>query len=184
MERVSPLIYILWYYSELYMVNTCVNCIPGLLKWLFHLSHRVTVITPSPSPGRLTFSTNAHESDFLFQNGCVWGQRENPCNWRNTLAMNKFVLNDVLMFSRKQLNIARNRYINESALPISMMPVIQLWCNCSNNMAYLIQWGSSGPYYKHGLTLIPAWICNHIHYKVWDEITYPFLNFNGVTVEV
>ena len=23
-----------------------------------------------------------------------------------------------------------------------------------------------------------------IHYKVWDEITYPFLNFNGATVEV
>ena len=21
-------------------------------------------------------------------------------------------------------------------------------------------------------------------YKVWDEITYPFLNFNGATVEV
>ena len=34
------------------------------------------------------------------------------------------------------------------------------------------------------LTLIPAWISNHIHYKEWDEITYPFLNFNGVTVEV
>ena len=30
----------------------------------------------------------------------------------------------------------------------------------------------------------PAWISNHIHYKVWDEITYPFLNFNGATVEV
>ena len=24
----------------------------------------------------------------------------------------------------------------------------------------------------------------YIHYKVWDEITYPFLNFNGATVEV
>ena len=34
------------------------------------------------------------------------------------------------------------------------------------------------------LTLIPVWICNHTHYKVWDEITYPFLNFNGATVEV
>ena len=34
------------------------------------------------------------------------------------------------------------------------------------------------------LTLIPAWISNYIHYKVWDEITYPFLNFNGATVEV
>ena len=26
--------------------------------------------------------------------------------------------------------------------------------------------------------------CNYIHYNVWDEITYPFLNFNGATVEV
>ena len=24
---------------------------------------------------------------------------------------------------------------------------------------------------------------NYIHYNVWDEITYPFLNFNGATVE-
>ena len=24
----------------------------------------------------------------------------------------------------------------------------------------------------------------YIHYKVWDEITYPFLNFNGATLEV
>ena len=32
--------------------------------------------------------------------------------------------------------------------------------------------------------LIPAWISNYIHYNVWDEITYPFLNFNGATVEV
>ena len=42
----------------------------------------------------------------------------------------------------------------------------------------------NGPFYKHGLTLIPACISNYIHYKVWDEITYPFLNFNGATVEV
>ena len=43
---------------------------------------------------------------------------------------------------------------------------------------------SSGPFYGHGLTLIPAWININNHYKVWDEITYPFLNFNGSTVEV
>ena len=41
-----------------------------------------------------------------------------------------------------------------------------------------------GPIYYHGLTLIPAWISNYIHYKMWDEITYPFLNFYGATVEV
>ena len=41
-----------------------------------------------------------------------------------------------------------------------------------------------GPFYKYGLTLIPAWISNYIHYNVWDEITYPFLNFSGATVGV
>ena len=32
-----------------------------------------------------------------------------------------------------------------------------------------------GPFYLHGLTLIRAWISNYIHYKVWNEIIYPFL---------
>ena len=36
----------------------------------------------------------------------------------------------------------------------------------------------------YGLTLIPAWISNYIHYKMWDEITNPFTHFNGATVEV
>ena len=39
------------------------------------------------------------------------------------------------------------------------------------------------PFYQHDLTLIPAWTNNRTHYNVWDEITYPFLNFNGATVE-
>ena len=36
-------------------------------------------------------------------------------------------------------------------------------------------------YIKHGLASA-AWISNYIHYKVRDEITYPFPNFNGDTV--
>ena len=40
-----------------------------------------------------------------------------------------------------------------------------------------------GPFYYHGLTVIPAWISNHIHYKMrW--ITYPCTNFIGCTNEV
>ena len=35
-----------------------------------------------------------------------------------------------------------------------------------------------------GLTLIPAWITDYIPRKVWDEITYLALNFNGDTGEV
>ena len=44
--------------------------------------------------------------------------------------------------------------------------------------------GISSPFYQHGLTLIPAWISNYVHCKMWDEITYPSPNFNGCTVEV
>ena len=43
---------------------------------------------------------------------------------------------------------------------------------------------TSGPFYQHDLTLIPAWISNYTHFNVWGEISYPFLNFNGCTVEV
>ena len=45
----------------------------------------------------------------------------------------------------------------------------------------VVTWGH---FYWHGLTLISAWISNHLSGKVWDDITYPFLNFNGCTVEV
>ena len=37
-----------------------------------------------------------------------------------------------------------------------------------------------GPLYHHELTLTPAWLSNHANSKVWNEITYPFPNFNGV----
>ena len=39
-------------------------------------------------------------------------------------------------------------------------------------------------FYWHGLSLISAWISNHMPDKVWDEITYPFSNFNCAAVEV
>ena len=41
-----------------------------------------------------------------------------------------------------------------------------------------------GAFYQHWLTLIPVWISNYIHDKVWDEIAWPFPNFNGAAVEV
>ena len=37
---------------------------------------------------------------------------------------------------------------------------------------------SRGIYY-HELTIIPAWISNHMSNKVFDEFTYPFPKFNG-----
>ena len=42
---------------------------------------------------------------------------------------------------------------------------------------WTIRW-LQGPVYWHGLTSIPAWMNNHMPCKMWDEITYPFPNFN------
>ena len=44
------------------------------------------------------------------------------------------------------------------------------------------QVGHQGPFYWHGF-LIPAFMINYILSKVCDEITYPFINLNGCTVE-
>ena len=43
---------------------------------------------------------------------------------------------------------------------------------------------SQGPIYVYGLSLITTRIINYIQYDVWDEITYPFPNFNGKAAEV
>ena len=62
-----------------------------------------------------------------------------------------------------------------------------LLCNghCSDTWSYWNRMGLvliRGLYY-HGSTLPPAWISHNMSCKVWDEITYPFPNFNGCTVE-
>ena len=40
-----------------------------------------------------------------------------------------------------------------------------------------------GPFYWHGLTLVPPWISYYMPSKTWDGITYPFPNFNRYTVK-
>ena len=55
----------------------------------------------------------------------------------------------------------------------------------------IMQFGASNPnifstdfmalFYYHDLSLILEWMSYNTHHKVWDEITYPFPNFNGAT---
>ena len=48
----------------------------------------------------------------------------------------------------------------------------------------LLSFCSGARFDQHGLVLIAAWISNHMSDKVWDDITYPFPNFNSYIVEV
>ena len=40
---------------------------------------------------------------------------------------------------------------------------------------------SRDPFYSYELASTPSWMSNYIHYDVWDEISYPFRNFNDST---
>ena len=62
---------------------------------------------------------------------------------------------------------------------ISVGHIVSYYDVC-NLLSYFFQVN----FHWHGLTLMSAWICNGIHHKVWDEITYPFPNFNSATIEV
>ena len=41
-----------------------------------------------------------------------------------------------------------------------------------------------GPFLLTWFNFNPSMDKYIINYNVWDEITYPFLNFNGATIEV
>ena len=62
------------------------------------------------------------------------------------------------------------------------LPPVGIWFD-----SFLMVWhyfwnGTTLGTLEHGVTLILAWISNCIHFKVWDEITHPFPNLNGVAV--
>ena len=50
-------------------------------------------------------------------------------------------------------------------------PVDQRNFNYQNLSQLLCSSLYQGPFYSHGLTLIPAWISNHMPSKAWDKIT-------------
>ena len=67
-------------------------------------------------------------------------------------------------------------------VPSSLCPSHIITTNSETNSR-----ASMGHTIYHGSmlrTIIHAWISNHIHYNAWDEMTHPFPNFNGTTVEV
>ena len=57
--------------------------------------------------------------------------------------------------------------------------VKQHWNKAKHNQNVCIVYTPGAPFIK---ILTPAWIIDNIPSKVWDEITYPFPNFNGATL--
>ena len=71
-----------------------------------------------------------------------------------------------------------NRFMTQI---IVIMCYINVVLNLGSNMSISSSWYANVAFYK---LWIWVWKSNCIHYKVWDEITCPFPNFNGATVDV
>ena len=79
------------------------------------------------------------------------------------------------LFTHKYVDELMHERRNSSALEM------ELRLSCINPPI----WSKiSVPYHYLGLTLMSSWISNQSYCKMWDDITYPFPNFNGATVEV
>ena len=131
--------------------------------------------SPTPPPGQngRHFADDIFKCIFLNENLCILIQISLKFVSKGPID-NKWALVQVMAWRRTATSAVHTFH--------------HAWSPCMTISGYgfLHVWLLSprAPIYRHGLTLIPAWISNHIHYEVCDEITYPFPNIHECTVEV
>ena len=64
-------------------------------------------------------------------------------------------------------NVPIGGFLKESDLHVTMCSVHVIALDLPDIVCY-----TGGQFYEYGITLIPAWMNNYIHYKVWDEISF------------
>ena len=88
------------------------------------------------------------------------------------------------IYSENKCIVAGNTPFYRKSLNRLTHPLEAKFCwihkNCKLLKFEFLPWGL---FYLHALTVIPAWVSNHIQCKMWDEITYPLPCVNGTTVE-
>ena len=102
--------------------------------------------------------------------------------WEQVQALQSWFVNEQIMQQHYDLlHPAKHVTLQIGVLIIDNTSVVTLVLHWTSNMSLSHTWDT---FYEHGLTLVSAWIGNHMPSKVWGEITYPFLNFNGAAIEV
>ena len=81
--------------------------------------------------------------------------------------------------TRKYVQLGGSLYATISCRVWHVSSYLVCHSTCATLLCLLV-----GTVYQYGITLVLPWISKHIHNKVWDVITYPFLKFNSHTVDV
>ena len=132
-----------------------------LISLLCGLLHHITTIIQSPT-GLPNFSYYIWYS--CHGHGSIWDWSLYP--YPSCTRVNAFLLRTALKCHRVH------------SFGSAIVPLFNGRCGTAK---LLIWWSLSHP--GAPFTNMPSWISKYIHYKLWDEIPYPFINFNGATVE-
>ena len=109
--------------------------------------------------------------------GTVWPQLHSPKDWWMNVNIPQKPIsarNGVLNISVPKQAITSDAqshiewvYSRPFSLVVYIFPLMN---HCFFSFMYCVHatLTSLSPFYKHGLILIPAWISNYIHCKVWD----------------
>ena len=89
-------------------------------------------------------------------------------------------------------------YFTGTKTPVPVMPPCKLWVNTLHHPLWTVIIANKkktehifhgiycstprGPFSKQGLTLIPAWISNYIHYKAWEWISNCTPHLTGLVI--
>ena len=85
---------------------------------------------------------------------------------------------DYIMTSRMGFPILKGHHLSLPICHLTWPWWSQVGCGlCTYHCVFIIMVSSQS-------NKLPAWISNHMPSKVWDQITYPFPNFNSWAVEV
>ena len=125
------------------------------------------------------------------------------CRWKEiTLIVDEFCipgLCDLSLQNKVMIKSMALRVLVVSIINVPQCPLLDVfdWYPHSTHRHLKMHWcilstvATGAPVWKHHGPLLLTWFDfnpsmdnNHTPSKVWDGITYPFLNFNGCTVEV
>ena len=137
------------------------------------------VLIPRPCllyhDGRFLFLAPAYSN--IMEDSSFWALPTSPC-WKFFITRPCLVYHDGSdLFPDPTYPTIMEVFYSE-ALPYQFLPRFMKWHSWTKAVCMT----ASPPSYLQPLFL--TWISNYMLGKVWDEITYPFLNFNGCTVEV
>ena len=160
-----------------------------------HDSHLVSQISDVPTQYKAVICLSIQPphlymgelvAEYCLANMCTLMVFNKERNWQCISKLGQFI-NLSKIFTRWALKVYLSSKVRGGCLLVVLSFIMMnMYCTFSMHWPYLFVVFDiyQGPLLLTWINFNLAWLCNHIHYKVVDEITYPFENLNGASIQV